>query len=181
MVYLKLIHHWSKKKVTHWYFIALAHVHCGIIAVSLCNVTFISGLLSSFVTAGRVRPLHKAFPSTSQRFSVGFRFGLCGVRSMCGNDVSFSLNHSFLQSEADESSWISPCHQGRQTWSFSAGYLTYYWVRPLIQWWAPTHNALPPSSDFFWGFFLPNTEQFTWLQSHIISSRVFGKYGIFAH
>lgn len=161
MVYLKLIHHWSKKKkghtlILHWPQLALAHVHCGIIAVGLCNVTFISGLLSSFVTAGRVRPLRKAFPSTSQRFSVGFRFGLCGVRSMCGNDVSFSLNHSFVQSEADESSWISPCHQVRQTWSFSAGYLTYYWVRPLIQWWAPTHNALPPSSEFF-GFFFCQT------------------------
>ncbi|MED6250345.1 hypothetical protein ATANTOWER_030338 [Ataeniobius toweri] len=36
-----------------------------------------------------------AFSSTSQRFSMGLRSGLCGGQSMCENDVSCSLNHSF--------------------------------------------------------------------------------------
>ena len=49
----------------------------------------------SCIDDGRVRPLRKAFSSTSQSFSMGLRSGLCGDQSMCENDVSCSLNHSF--------------------------------------------------------------------------------------
>ena len=44
---------------------------------------------------GRVGQLCKVFSSTSQRFLTGLRSGLCGDKSMCENDVSCSLNHSF--------------------------------------------------------------------------------------
>ena len=43
----------------------------------------------------RVGTLCEVFSSTSQRFSVGFRSGLCRDQSICENDVSCSLNHSF--------------------------------------------------------------------------------------
>ena len=49
-----------------------------------------------------VRPLCKVFSSTSQRFSVGLRSGLCGGQSMFENDVSCSLYHSFT----DWARWI---------------------------------------------------------------------------
>ena len=49
----------------------------------------------SWIDDGRVGPLCKAFSSKSQRFSMGFRSGRCGGQSVCENDVSCSLNHSF--------------------------------------------------------------------------------------
>ena len=48
-----------------------------------------------WIDDGRLRPLHEVFPSSSKRFSVGLKFGLCGDQSMCENYFSCSLSHSY--------------------------------------------------------------------------------------
>lgn len=93
--------------------------------ISSCSVTtFISGQSrihfspSSCTDDGRYRSLSDVFSSTTQRFSMVLRSGLCGSQSMCENDVSCSMNHCFAiwaQLMVALSSWISPCHQGRKS------------------------------------------------------------------
>ncbi|XP_050991633.1 leukotriene B4 receptor 1-like [Labeo rohita] len=54
--------------------------------------------LIDIVTTLTKRPcidVWRVFSSTSQRFSMGLRSGLCGGQSMSEQDVSCSLNHSF--------------------------------------------------------------------------------------
>ena len=71
----------------------------------------------SCIDNGRVRPLRKAFSSTSQRFSVGLRSRLCGGQSMCENDLSCSLNHSFTiwpRWILALSSWNMPMPSGKK-------------------------------------------------------------------
>ena len=67
---------------------------------------------------GRVWSLRKVFSSTSQRFWMGFRSGLCGGWSMCENYVSCSLNHSFTilaRWILALSPWNMPVPSGKKT------------------------------------------------------------------
>lgn len=103
--------------VTHWFYnghdphrlskkyftgqpLALRIRH-GIVSTTLCNITSFISVQScinfsprSSIDGGRVRPLSKAFPSTSQSSSLELNSGLCGGQSVHENNVSSSLNHS---------------------------------------------------------------------------------------
>ena len=116
-LYLYLLHYRlpgpkkkEKKGYTGLYYIIgppidliIARIRSGIVLISFCKVTrFISVHCCihfsprSCIDNERVGPLHKAFSSTTQRFSMGLRSGICGGQSMCENCVKFFKTTSAL-------------------------------------------------------------------------------------
>lgn len=78
----------------------MARNHCGVFLTCFSNVTQFISIQCCFNFS--IKILHcwwenwtTVVGNTSQRFSVGLRFGHRGGHSTCENDVSWSLDHSF--------------------------------------------------------------------------------------